>query len=121
MSSTADLPQPSSAAVERPEGMFRFVVTGNDAQRRSYIVRNEFRRVESPVDQSESALFEAAATDPASYLGLGGPNDTTEILPPYPLLPNGAGVHERGIAGTAHLGYFRLPDDADWFFKQGDP
>jgi hypothetical protein len=120
MSSTTDLPQPSSsAAAERPEGTFRFVVTGNNAQKRSYFVRDEFVPVGS-TDQTPT-LFETSPDQLARFLGMGGPGDTQEILPPYPVLPSGLGAHETEQAGGVRLGYFQLPETVDWFFEQGAP
>jgi hypothetical protein len=109
----------SSAAVDRPAGTFRFVVTGNNAHGRSYFVKDEFVLI----DQQSNYLPPLYQTKPdqlATFLGIGGPDDTQEILPPYPVMPGGLGVHEDEKHGGVTLGYFQIPDQADWYFAPGD-
>src|SRR3954464_6399389 len=108
----------SGTAGERPPGTFRFVVTGNNAQRRSYFVRDEFMPLDSE-GQQVPPLFQTTPDQLATFMGMGGAGDATEVLAPFPLTPAGWGVHEDPNHGAVTLGYFQLPTVWDAYFERG--
>jgi hypothetical protein len=99
----------SKIAPLRPEGTFRFVITGNNAEGRSYFVRNELIQI-GTMPSDVPPLYQTKPEQLATFLGLGGPDDIQEILPPYPVMPNGLGLHEGEKHGSVTVGCFPLTD-----------